>query len=748
MAAMTKPTRPMEVLTPLGKDVLTVIGFSGQEGISQLFRFQLDLVADNTKDVPFEKVLGQPVLISLELGGGKKRYWSGLCCRFSQGERDTTYTGYQMEVAPRLWLLTKRSQCRIFQQQNIPDILKAVLTGLDVDYQIQGGFHPRDYCVQYCESDFNFASRLMEEEGIFYFFKHSDQGHKMVVANTPQSHPDLPQQSKILYEKATGGPREEYRIHNWVKDQEVCSGKYTLWDHHFELPNKRLGAEKVVHDSVPVGKVTHQIKLPGSEDLEVYDYPGGYAQRFVGVDKGGADQSSDLQKVFKDNARTVEIRMQAEAIKCLTVRGAGNGRHLVSGHKFTLERHFNADGQYVVTTVRHFAKQPAGRSDGPGGAAGGFTYQNQFTCIPLALPYRPPLVAREPIIQGTQTATVVGPPGPEEIFTDKYGRVKIQFHWDRQGKRDHHSSCWVRVGTSWAGKGWGIIQLPRIGQEVLVAFMEGDPDRPIIIGSSYNAEQMPAFPLPESRKICGMVSKSNHGDGYNQFTHDDTRGKEVITVHAQKDMKSTVEHDLHEHVLHDRTRNVDRHETIGVLGNRLQVVGLAQELLVGLTNQRVVAGWMNEFVGGCRTNQVNGYRHEFIIGWKREDVIQSKTVAVRRNMTEKVGGNLEVTAKGDHIQLTRGASTIVMKDDSLVLTCGQASITLHKKGNIDINGRTITTNANLDAVFRAAGEFDAQAKEKATLEGSQFVINATQGMGSVTANTIVEVKGKQVQINC
>ena len=229
----------------------------------------------------------------------------------------------------------------------------------------RGPFIPRDFCVQYRETDFNFASRLMEEEGIYYFFKHNSDGHQMVVANTPQSHPDLPNTSKIIYEDVQGGKREEDRIYEWEKVQELRSGKYTLWDHCFELPHKHLEAEANILDSIQVGRVSHKLKVGGNDKLEIYDYPGEYAQRFDGIQPGGGDRAGDLQKIFQDNRRTTDIRIQEEAVPGLVIQGASNCRHFVSGYKFTLQKHFNADGQYVLTSVEHSARQAGEyRSDG------------------------------------------------------------------------------------------------------------------------------------------------------------------------------------------------------------------------------------------------------------------------------------------------------------------------------------------------------------------------------------------------
>jgi type VI secretion system secreted protein VgrG len=589
-ATYTQDNRPMRSTTPLGKDALLLVGFSGTEAISQLFSFRLDFLATNQTAVPFEKLLGQKVTVEFAV---PKRHFNGIVNRISEGERDETFTSYQLEIVPQFWLLTRRTQSRIFQHISVPDILRKVFEGLDVDYQIQGSFPERDYCVQYRESDFNFASRLMEEEGIYYFFKHTESGHKMVVANSPMGHPELTEKSKIIYENILGGTRKEDRIYDWAKVQELRSGKYLLWDHCFELPHKHLEANKDTQIEVAVGTVTHKLKVGGNDKLELYDYPGEYAQRFDGVDAGGGDQPADVQKIFKDNQRTVEIRMQQETLPGLRSQGASNCHHLVSGHKFTLERHFNADGQYVLTSIQHTAKLDAYRSKQET-----YSYNNTFTCIPFALPFRPPCVTPCPTVLGSQTAVVVGPPG-EEIFTDKYSRVKVQFHWDREGKNNADSSCWIRVATHWAGKQWGMIHIPRIGQEVVVDFAEGDPDQPIIVGSVYNAEQMPPYKLPDEKTKSTLQSRSTKGGGpknFNEIRLEDKKGSEQIFINAEKDMDHRVENDSREFIKKDRHLIVeanqielvkaDKHSH--VKGKLVEKVGGDLSLTVGAKRQEKI----------------------------------------------------------------------------------------------------------------------------------------------------------------
>ena len=705
----TQQNRAMEVTTPLGADKLLLLSFTGQEAISRLFNFQLDLTAENEVDVAFDKLLGQKITTRLDLPDGEKRYFSGICNRISQGERDEIFTRYRMEVVPQFWLLTKRAQSRIFQQMTVPDILKKVLTGLDVTYEIQGSFHPRDFCVQYRETDFNFASRLMEEEGIFYFFKHNSDGHQMVVANTPQSHPDLPSQSKIIYEEVQDGNREEDRIYDWEKVQEWRSGKYVLWDHCFELPHKHLEAEANILDAVQVGKISHKFKVGGNDKLEIYDYPGEYAQRFDGIQPGGGDRAGDLQKIFQDNRRTTDIRIQEEALPGLTIQGGSNCRHFVSGYKFTLQRHFNADGGYVITNVTHSARQGGDyRSNG-----GDFRYSNSFSCMPTALPFRPQRLTPKPVVQGTQTAVVVGPAG-EEIFTDKYGRVKVQFHWDRQGKNDADSSCWVRVGTPLAGKQWGMVHIPRIEQEVIVDFLEGDPDQPIIIGSVYNAKEMPPYALPDNKTQTGIKSRSSLGGtpaNFNEIRFEDKKGQEQVYIHAEKNEDIVVENDKTENVGHDetitisndRTENVLGHETLSVAKNRTRTVSQNEIVTVALTRTHTVG--INEMINiGAAQEVTVGVMRALTVGVNQtttigkdlsENIGSDQSVDVGKNLTEKIGTN-QTTSVGKNLTITAG--------DQIVIKTGQSSITMKKDGTITIAGKDITVRASGKIFEKATGD--------------------------------------------
>lgn len=648
MPGYTQANRPLAVATPLGDDVLLLVGFTGQESISQLFTFHLELLAENGTDVAFDKLLGEKVVIGLRLNDDNSRYFNGICNRVSQGGRDQDFTYYRMEVVPQLWFLTRRAQSRIFQHISVPDILKKVLADIDVSFELRGTFHPRDFCVQYRETDFNFVSRLMEEEGIYYFFKHTDSGHQMVLANTPQSHPDMPAMNKLIYEEITGGVRDEMRVHRWEKVQELRSGKYTLWDHCFELPHKHLEAEEPILPNVQVGEESHKLRVGNNDKLEIYDYPGMYAQRFDGIDKGGGEQSGELQKIFEDNKRVVKIRMQQEAVPSVVIQGASNCRNVVSGHKFSLERHFDANGQYVLTSLSHSARITGDYRSGESG----FEYENSFTCIPLAIPYRPLMTTPRPVVQGSQTAVVVGPPG-EEIFVDKYGRVKVQFHWDRESKANADSSCWVRVAQNMAGIRWGSAFWPRIGHEVVVDFIEGDPDQPIIVGSVYNASEMPPYKLPDEKTKTVMFksNSSKGGGGFNEFRVEDKKGKEQIFIHAERNKDIRIKNDLYQTV-----------------GNESHYITVKDQL-----------------------EQVGGDRHQRVKGDQNEKVDGTISITAGQDVQEKVGQKYALDA-GMEIHLKAGMNLVVESGTTLTLKVGGNFININSAG-IFISGTMVMINS-------------------------------------------------------
>jgi len=518
----------------------------GREAISELFRFQLETVVEVGTSVSFDQLLGKPVTVEIDTKAGHTRYINGIVRKMAQGNRDMEFRQYRLEIAPQFWLLTRTVRSRIFQQMSSLDIIKKVLAGLDVSYEVQGDFKPREYCVQYQESDFRFASRMMEEEGIYYFFKHSAGSHTLVLGNTPGSHPEVPFTPQVRYQEFFGYTPEDDVVYGWYKAQEIRTSKCTLWDEHFQLTNsgKGLPADKSIMDSVQVGTDSHKLTA-GSGGTEIYEFPGEYSRHFDGINKGAGEQPDHLQWIFTENVRTVGVRMQQEAAEALLIESKGAHAGFTAGHTFDLSEHFSDNGKFVLTSVEHQARLPIGIV-----TPESFSYTNQFSCIPFALPYRPQRVTPIPSVRGVQLATVVGPPG-EEIFPDKYCRVKVQFHWDREGHYDLDSSCWLRVATHWAGKQWGAIHIPRIGQEVIVSFEEGDPDHPIIVGSVYNVDMMPPYKLPDYKTQSGIKSRSTKNgtpENYNEIRFEDKKGQEEILVHAERDLTVEVERNRTTHI--------------------------------------------------------------------------------------------------------------------------------------------------------------------------------------------------------
>ncbi len=719
----TQQNSPMRFkVNGLGDDDLLITRLTGTEGLSELFRFELDLLAPADKPVAFEDVLGKPAAIALDVPNGQPRLFQGIISRFSQGNPSKRFLTYRATLVPQVWLLTKRVQSRIFQHVSVPEILQAVFDGFPVSPRMQGKFHPRDYCVQYRESDFAFASRLMEEEGIFYCFRQTEDGGEMVLANSQYAHDPMPDPNKVLFRPVIGGndggdndDADQFgRVNTWQKVQEVRSGQVTLWDHHFELPDKHLEADQKIQESVPVGQVSHKLSLPVSDGLEVYDYPGGYAGRFDGINRGGGEQASELEKIFEDNRRTARLRIEEEAAGAVSVEGTGGCRQMTAGHTFTLEEHPDADGDYVLTRVAHTAGYAAGGYD-TGSEGSGFEYRNDFRCIPAALPFRPARITPKPTAKGTQTAVVVGPSG-DEIFTDKYSRIKVQFPWDRQGKYDADSSCWIRVATIWAGKGWGVVHIPRIGQEVIVDFLEGDPDQPIVIGSVYNADQMPPGELPKLGMVSGLMSRTTPKGGpsnFNGFRANDTKSKEALTVQAEYDMTTLVKH--------DDTQTVNNDRTITVNGKHTETIkkDTAISITEGNYKHAVQTGTSGVYVKGVVTENY--------------DATQSTTVANDIVTTSKSGpitvqalaGTLGLIAKQDVGVESTTAKVIGRGAQEIQLITGSSSLVMTSEGKITLSGVNVKVVGTSDANLGCGNQNVTCDTAKVTAVGAEILSKAT-----------------------
>ena len=457
----------ISIMTPLGDDVLLLRKFTGDEGISQLFNFHLELVSEK-RPIGIESIIGQNVTVNMTLTNGRKRYFNGFVSEFAQTGQDAQFIYYQAKMVPWLWFLSQTSDCRIFQNKTVPEIAMQLFQELgfrDFRNALQGIYERLDVALQYRETEFNFISRLMEREGMFYFFEHEQGKHTLVIADQPAAHPVLPGTPALSYQPGDGSGAGGDVITRLASRREWRPGKYTMNDYNFETPSTNL--EVTSASAVEVG---------GNRRYELYEYPGDYGKKAQGES-------------------LARIRLQEVESISQVVSGTSSCRAMATGYRFTLMGHDRQElnQAYVTTNVHHEAKVANGASAGDME-----TYTNEFVAIPYSVPFRPLRLTLQPVVRGPETGVVVGPKG-EEIFVDQYGRVKVQFHWDRNGKRDENSSGWIRVAQPWAGKQWGTLFIPRGGDEVLVEFLHGDLHRPVVIGSLYNGDDRPPNPLPAGR---------------------------------------------------------------------------------------------------------------------------------------------------------------------------------------------------------------------------------------------------------
>lgn len=501
--------RLLAINTSLGPDVLAVRSIKLEEAISQLFELEAELASDNA-EVDFDKVIGKAVTIRLNVGQKEKRFFNGIVSRLVQVANKGGYASYRATIVPWLWMLTRTSDCRIFMEKTVPEIIEEVFKDHDPkDYQLKlsGSYEKKEYCVQYRETDFNFVSRLMEQEGIYYYFEHKDGKHTMVLADAISAHKAFDGYAEVIFHPLEKGAAGRECITNWSVEKEVQPVAYALNDFDFKKPKASLNAS------------TNLSRKYGLAHTEIYDYPGEY------VEHGDGERLADV--------RLNELQSQYEILS-----GQANARGLATGCVFKLKNHPRGDQNrdYLITSTE--MNVDAGDFAAGNAAAGsGEFFSCNFTAIDKAQQFRAGRVTPKPIVQGPQTAIVVGP-GGEEIHTDEHARVKVQFHWDRYGKADENSSCWIRVSQFWAGKEWGSMHIPRIGQEVIIEFLEGDPDRPIITGRVYNGEQVPPYGLPANKTQSGIKSRSTlggSGKNFNELRFEDKKGGEEIFLHGEKD---------------------------------------------------------------------------------------------------------------------------------------------------------------------------------------------------------------------
>ncbi len=639
----TQSNRHVRVSTPLGTDVLLLRQMEMQESLGRLFEVKLELLSE-LHDISFEDVIGENMVVTLDVQGGEERYVHGCCTEFSQTGQPGRFATYHAVLRPWLWFLTRTADCRIFQEKTVPDIIKEVFREhgfSDFEESLQATYRTWEYCVQYRESDFNFVSRLMEQEGIYYFFRHEEGKHVLVLADSSSAHSAVSPSAEVPYYPPSENVwREEGVITDVRIDKRVQTGAYVLDSFDFKKPKASL----ITNASAS--------RAHGHSEYEVFDYPGEYLEKADG-------------KLYV-NARLEEQQAEFERIS-----GTGDPRQFYCGGLFNLVN-FPRDDQnreYLLIAVSQTAHGDYYESRTTAEELD--DYRCTFVAIDSREPFRTPRSTPKPGVRGPQTAVVVGPQG-EEIHTDEYGRVKVQFHWDRYGKSDEKSSCWVRVSQVWAGKQWGAMYIPRVGQEVIVDFLEGDPDKPIVTGRVYNADNMPPYSLPENKTQSGIKSRSTKEgtpENFNEIRFEDKKGEEDLYIHAEKDQTIVVENDKSEAIGNNNSEEVVNDETITVGHDRKKEVGADQE----------------EVIGG------------------------NKSIEVGKNHDEKVGANIKVISgestfleAGDDFKITGGRKGVIDIEDQLTIKCGKAVIQMKKNGDILIKGKKISVEGSGNIVMKAS----------------------------------------------
>jgi len=661
--ALQQANRALKLNTPLGEDVLLLTAFEGHEELSRLFSYQLEMISDDNA-IEATDIVGKNVTFSIEMADDTPRYFNGFVSRFVAGDEDDQgRRNYRAEVIPWLWFLTRTTDCRIFQNKTVPEIIEQIFGDLGFsDYEVSQikGAHPKwDYRVQYRESDFEFVSRLMEQEGIFYFFRHEDGKHTLVLADHKGAY-ETAAEDEVDFPHDSSAQAVADHITLWEHAWEFRTGKWAHTDYNFETPsNSLMTTEQTVID------------LPDSSKYEFYEYPGEY---------GTTGDGTPLAK----------LRMEEEEVGYDVVHASSRCKSFSPGFTFSIGQHriSSEEGKsYVVTSIRHSATEPMAYETGTGTVAE--DYSNTFTCIPDSVAFRPARTTPKPVMRGCQTAIVTGPAG-EEIYPDKYGRVKTQFHWDREGKKDENTSCWIRVSQIHAGKGWGAIDIPRIGEEVIVDFLEGDPDRPIIIGRVYHAESMPPFGLPGTMTTSGMKSNTHKGSGYNEFAMDDTAGKELIRVHGQYDMETTIEHDQRTTIHNNRTDQIDVDDSETVGSNQKINVGSDQALDVG-ANQKISVGSDRKLSVGSNETVDIGADEKLTVGANRQaSVGADDKLSVSGAQKIGVTGAIEISSDTS-ITLTVGGSTV--KIEPAAVSIKSTKITIEGTAKVETKAALITAQA-------------------------------------------------------
>ena len=645
------------VTTAFSDRDIRVQAFEGTEQLGRPFEYSVELLSEDDA-LDLEKQLGQPLTVAIVTRNDELRHFSGIVSHVSYTGPKAHRSSYVAVLRPWIWFLNHASDNRIFQNMDVPEILAEVFSGhgFSAKKSLSGSYRKREYCVQYGETDFDFASRLMEEEGIYYFFEHKKDGHDLVLADSPNAHADFPEYKEVqFFPPDAQFSRDEDHIDHWQLEHQVETTKIALDSYNYETPDTNLKAQ--VESSA---KRDH-----GESGREMYEY-------------------GTLYPVQADGETTAKVMVEEQQAAFEVGSGGGDVLGIASGFTFELAGYPREDQnrKYLVVSAR-FGLQNSDPETGAAGAGASFTCF--FRAIPEQTQYRPSRITPKSRVKGPQTAVVVGPSG-EEIYTDKYGRVKVQFHWDRKGKNDEKSSCWCRVSTALAGQNFGMIVIPRIGHEVIVDFLEGDPDQPIVVGSVYNDNNKPPYSLPDNMTQSGIKTRSSQKGtpkNFNELRFEDKKDKEEVFLHAETNMKRVVKN------------------------NDVLEVGLVKkdkgDQEITIQNDRTVT-----------LNEGN----------------DSLTVTEGDQAVDITAGNQDVNV---------GKKITIKAGDQLSITVGQAKLVMKKNGQIDIKGMNISVNGT-NITLKANASIKAKANAQAEIKGTMTKVEGS-GILDLKAGGMAKLKG-------
>ncbi len=599
-----------------------VVAFKAREKISDLFQIDLQLATE--EEVDFPDVIGQAAIFTIE-GIESERRFHGIVNRFAQTGSSGRFFLYTAQVVPSAWLLNLEQDCRIFQNKTVQEIIQQIMEESSIasdafDFRLHENYTARPYCVQYDETDLNFLNRLCEQDGIFYFFEHSQEGHVMVFGDGQVNYQPIEGEAQIEYNPDSSMVAEEEAVVSFRFDRQLTPGKFSTRDYNFTRPSLDLTSEQTAEDNT---------------EREIFEFPGLYEEQ-------------------SDGDRLAQVRLQQTVMFRDLASGTGVCPRFVPGFTFTLSGHSldSLNQEYLLTEVIHEGSQPQvlaerSRTDEPS------NYINSFKAVPSSITIRPERRTQRPRIRGVHTAVVVGPSG-EEIYTDDMGRIKVQFFWDRNGQSDENSSCWIRVSQAWAGSGWGALFIPRIGQEVVVDFIEGDPDRPLVTGTVYHGTNTPPWDLPDEKTKSGIKSESSTGGGgNNEIRFEDKADNEELYMHAQKDMNIEVNNNHSRTVGANDSLSIKKNRNIHVKQNCEEKIDQQRKLTIKGKHERTAENdetinitGKRKLTAGTEEHKVNGNRKLDVTGNENYTVTGSRTFRARSE-THTIGTTRQVSSQSE-----------------------------------------------------------------------------------------------------